>query len=173
VPAGMRHFTNLTGTQPAAEAPRGPALPFGRVDPAAAAASESVVPAGMRRFTSLTGTQIAPAAARGPALPFVQPGQPAAAPETLAPIVSAPPAPASAEPPVPLAQYVRLHVELALEPANRHQILDHHGLDERRLGQLDAFWSPRIKVDPGLRAAWDSAYAAHRAWLLSSKRPQR
>jgi len=181
VPVGMRHFTSLTGTQPAPGTPQGSPLPFKPANPSAPATPpvrppipELRVPEGVRHFTNTTDTQLGPEPPRGPAVPFKRPAVTGAAtPEEPTPLAGPRPFPASADPPLPLAQYARLHVELALDPANRHLTLQRHGLDERRLRELDAFWNPRVKTDPSLRAAWDSFYAAHRAWLISAKRSER
>jgi hypothetical protein len=163
VPAGMRHFTSVVGTQLAPAAPSTPALPFVRgapPGPSKPPASRALVPEGMRHFTSVTGTQGPIDAPSGPSLPFGL--RPAAAAATE-----------HAESPMALEEYTRLHVELARDPANRRAIVQRHGLDEPRLLRLDAYWGPRIKADAGLRAIWDSAYAAHRARLGRPEGPPR
>lgn len=163
LPAGMRRFASVAMTQEAAHAPSKPAIPFARGAPApatpprSAPAPEALLPEGMRRFVAVTGTHDASSAPAGAALPFPQrPAPPAGAPAD--------------PPPLPLEQYARLHVELALAPASQPQVLQRHGLDERRLAALDAHWGPRIKADAGLRAIWDSTYSAHRARVAGPQR---
>jgi hypothetical protein len=161
----MRHFTNLAGTQLAADAPRGPTLPFAPAAPAPLPAPpkpESLVPEGMRRFTSLTGTQGVVDAPSSPSLPFAK---------SPAPIPT--PSPEVAEPPMALEQYARLHVEIARDPKSRREIVQRYGIDEQRLSRLDAYWGPRIVADARLRAVWDSTYAAHRARLGRPEGPPR
>jgi hypothetical protein len=164
VPIGMRNFKVQAGTQLAPDGPSAPALPFVRgvpPGPPKPPSPASVVPEGMRHFTSTTGTQGPIVAPAGPSLPFGR-GPVAAAPKE--PVEPAPMA---------LEDYTRLHVELARDPANRRAIVQRHGLDEARLARLDAHWGPRIKADAGLRAIWDSTYAAHRARLGRPDGPPR
>lgn len=156
VPIGMRNFKVQAGTQLAPDVPSAPALPFVRgvpPGPPKPPSPASVVPEGMRHFTSTTGTQGPIGAPVGPSLPF-----------GLRPVAAAPKEPVEPAP-MALEDYTRLHVELARDPANRRAIVQRHGLDEARLARLDAHWGPRIKADAGLRAIWDSTYAAHRARL--------
>ena len=160
VPVGMRHFTSLAGTQLAPDAPSTtPTLPFVRAAPPAPPKPQtpvSLVPEGMRRFTGITGTQGAIDVPSGPSLPF-----------GLRPAV------ATVESPMSLEEYTRLHVELALAPANRREIVQRYGIDEPKLSRLDAYWGPRIKTDAAMRAVWDSIYAAHRARLARNEGPPR
>lgn len=164
VPVGMRHFTSLAGTQLAPDAPSTtPTLPFVRgapPEPPKPHAPSALVPEGMRRFTSVTGTQGPIDAPSGPSLPFSRSPVAAASTEHV-------------EPSMAIEEYTRLHVELARDPANRRAIVQRHGLDEPRLLRLDAYWGPRIKADAGLRAIWDSTYAAHRARLGHPEGPPR
>ena len=164
VPIGMRHFTSLAGTQLAPDAPTStPALPFVRgvpPGPPKLPAPSALVPEGMRRFTSLTGTQGPIDAPSGRSLPFSRSPVATASTEPVESLMS-------------LEGYTRLHVELARDPANRPAIIQRHGLDEPRLLRLDAYWGPRIKADAGLRAIWDSTYAAHRARLGGPDGPPR
>lgn len=154
VPIGMRHFKVQAGTQLAPDVPSTPALPFVRgapPGPPKPPSPASLVPEGMRHFTSTTGTQGPIVAPVGPSLPFGR-----------APVAAAPKEPVEPAP-MALEDYTRVHVELAWDPTNRRAVVQRHGLDEARLLRLDAYWGPRIKADAGLRAIWDSTYAAHRA----------
>ncbi len=163
IPIGMRHFTSLAGTQLVPDAPSTPALPFVRgapPGPPKPPAPARMVPEGMRHFTSVTGTQGPIDAPARPSLPF-----------GLHPVAAGASEPV--EPAMAIEEYTRLHVELARDPANRRAIVQRHGLDEPRLLRLDAYWGPRIKADAGLRAIWDSTYAAHRARLGRPEGPPR
>jgi len=106
IPEGMRHFTDLRGTQPAFAAPGGRALPFDpgsrlgatggqaaqTTNPTPTSASKeewSLVPEGMRRFTDFRATQPALAAPSGKALPFDSEAIPPSPPKedwTLVPV---------------------------------------------------------------------------------------
>ncbi len=188
IPAGMRGFADVEGTQIAPEgAVIEAALPF-EPDARASAPPSSqavparptgpVIPAGMRGFADVEGTQLAPSAPSGPSLPFAAAAAVAssmASPPVASSAASPPRAPArpatlaSAAAPMPLQQYASLRVELDLHPQRAAETLRRYHVADAQLAALDALWSARIASDPQLRAAWDAAYASYRAWLVGGR----
>lgn len=172
VPPGMRHFKDLKGTSFAAEAPRGPVLPFARAEgdpqpaaPVLASSSQSpVVPEGMRHLTSLTGTAMAPAAPAGPSLPFK--GVPPERPAVLSPAVPVRPADL---PELSIEQYASLNAELELSPQRTGEILARYRMNESQRARFDAFWQLRL-ASPDARRAYEQAHTTYKAWLTQNAR---
>ena len=170
MPEGMRGFTDIRGTQLAADAdvPQSPALPF---NPSAAptlakqpsASRAAFIPAGMRNFTDIHGTQLADDGPVGPALPFLGTDRPKAA--VPAPVA----APVSNLPQLSVEQYASLYVELATLPGRPMEVLDRYRITEEQRRGLDASWTARMVADPALRRVWDAACDAYRGWLARSK----
>lgn len=94
---------------------------------------------------------------RGAALPF-----------------AAPPGPKPAdEPPLPMERHVSLSVELAASPHRAQEILARYRLTPAARELADQYWQARMAGDPMIRAAWERAYGAYRAWFLKNNPPLR
>ena len=170
MPEGMRGFTDIRGTQLAADADvsKSPALPFNpnavpTLSKQPSASSASFIPAGMRNFTDVHGTQLADDGSVGPVLPFLGANR----------LNAAPPAPVAALmsslPQLSVEQYASLYVELAALPGRPMEVLDRYRITAEQRRGLDAQWSARMIADPALREVWDRACNAYRAWLARSK----
>lgn len=177
IPAAMRGMTDVHGTQVASEsAGLEPVLPF---DPKASptlpqtsAGPAAWMPKGMSGVMDIDGTTAMADHSSGPIMPFkgdanqrpVSVAPAVKTPESAAPVLGARPAAAPVAPTNPamsLENYAALCVELAMYPVHRVEVLRRYSIDEAQRGQLDAFWSPRVQMDPQLRAAWDGYYMAH------------
>lgn len=176
VPASMRGFANVDGTQLGAAAPaEKAALPF---NPSAEphlpprAEAPAWMPKGMQGMGDVGGTQIAPPSARGgPALPFdgaAARGVPApAAPAAAQPRAQAPSnAGGAAAPTFSMEQYASLVVELDLDPARRLDTLGRYGITEAQRALVDARFQAWFAAEPAARSAWERACSTYRAWLL-------
>lgn len=90
---------------------------------------------------------------------FQWPTAPAAAPEP-------PPTPTLPTPPIPLAHYAAVSVDLQLFPERSEAIFQHYGLaDPRRRSEVDAAWKVRFAAMPNERGEFErlchERYAAH------------
>ncbi len=167
MPPGMLKLVSVEGTQLSTDAPAGPVLPFesGKssriaLEDALAQAARLQVPAPRpTKGPGLAGT-MEPGNAldlRKPELPFSAPSAPIAA---QAPTLS-------------IERYASLCVELTAAPVSSAQTRRRYQLTEPEWLTLDAHWKARLSREPEVRAAWESACAAYRAWLaqiVSTKR---
>jgi hypothetical protein len=68
-------------------------------------------------------------------------------------------------PTLSIERYASLCVELEATPASSAQTLRRYQLSAPEWVALDAHWKARFSREPEVKAAWESARAAYRAWL--------
>lgn len=192
VPAGMRNFGNLHGTQgPSLDAAAKPALPFAEdaanADHDAAfrrakelGEHEPVRPKPMPAEPTTGETRdisavVAAVMAQKKSTPFDKEKQaaktaaPAASPP--APVASPNPPPKVPAPPNPesisltIEQYASLCVEMAMAPAKKHEITQRYGLADEHAARIDAYWRGRIANEPEIDKAFRWAYHSYQQWL--------
>ena len=192
VPAGMRNFGSLHGTQgPSLDAAAKPALPFAEdaVNANHEAAfqrakelgeHEPVRPKPMPAEPTTGETRdisavVAAVMAQKKSTPFDKEKQaakaaaPAASPP--APVVSPNPSPKAPAPASPesvsltIEQYASLCVEIAMAPAKKHEITQRYGLADEHAARIDAYWRGRIANEPEIDKAFRWAYHSYQQWL--------
>jgi hypothetical protein len=110
----------------------------------------------MRHFSTLGSTQPAPEVVPRPALPFGPPAGSAAAKGSSSASLS-------------LEQYASFCVELESHPAEAPRIRERYRITAAQQQELESRWRSRMAADPAVRAAWDRACAAYRAWLAGAR----
>jgi hypothetical protein len=162
MPVVKRAPAALSGTSMGFVAPKGPALPFQK---------DAALPA--RADPQRAPPSHASAESTSAGSPSPKPAEPAP-PAATAPTIADPAAPAPiAAPAAPVAltleQYASLCVELTGEGANAGEVLHRYGLTVEQGRAVDTHWKAQVAADPAARAAYDRAYNAYRAWLLSAR----
>jgi hypothetical protein len=128
-----------------------PVLPF---DPNAAPSAPvpADAPLRVRAGSELGGTLDATVAPTGPPVPFKPRAREAPPPAGIS-----------------LEQYASLLVELAVEPAKAGEILRRYRITAEQRRAIDEHWQGRMAADPKTCITFERAYAAYRAWYLTTR----
>ncbi|XXX80851.1 hypothetical protein WMF30_19025 [Sorangium sp. So ce134] len=158
--------------KPSALAARVPALPFARVEPAAAPPGPEAPARPGRAWAAVTVALPAGPPLPASPLPF-SPGARDAPRQAACPDADAGRAAAGApELRLTLAQHASLCAELAVSPGAAEAIYARYGLESREeRAAVDAAWRRRLADAPAERAAWQELYRRYNAYFTGRGAP--